>query len=660
MFDNFFQQKKLLRIIAFAFPVLLYLNTIPNDYALDDSIVITENNFVKEGISGIKNIFTHDSFIGFFKKKRDLVEGGRYRPLSIASYAVEYSIWKSDPHLSHLINAMLYGLLSLVVFIFLKKILRYLGYESIAIPVAFISTLLFASHPIHTEVVANIKGRDEMLAFLFGFLSLNQFIVYLEKSKIQYAAASGVLLFLGLLSKENAITIVAVAALIIVINFKKEFFSRYINAMIFLSLGTALYLVIHSQVVGGFSKTVADELMNNPYLYASKYEKFPTIFYTLLIYIKLLFSPHPLTFDYYPYHIQLQTWQNPLVLLSIVIHVMIIIGAFYYLNRNKIISFAIFFYFLTLLPVSNIFINIGSFMNERFVFFSSLGFCLVCGYLIFGIYQRFSNSTLKQNLIVSGYVIILIFFSIILLQRNTNWKDNYTLFLHDVKISSGSAKSNCAAGGVLLEKSQNETDTVQKRIELNNSINYLKSAVRIYPNYVDALLLLGNAYYFHDTDMKNAMTIYNKIFDQAPGYDLAFQNFKKILISAKNPDDKKTGYKEILKYNSSDFEANYQLGILYGKVFNNLDSATIFLSKAVKLNPKSIEANRDCGVAFAIKGTPAMAVPYFKQAILLEPNEPSNYINLGLACQKLGDIPKANELFRKAEELKNKAETKKN
>ena len=61
----------------------VYLNTLSFEHALDDDIVIVNNIFTEKGIKGIPDLLTKDSFHGFFKKKKNLVSGGRYRPLSL-------------------------------------------------------------------------------------------------------------------------------------------------------------------------------------------------------------------------------------------------------------------------------------------------------------------------------------------------------------------------------------------------------------------------------------------------------------------------------------------------------------------------------------------------------------------------------------------------
>jgi len=86
------KQNKKIYLILFIFTFLLYGNTLTHDFALDDAIVITDNDFTKKGIRGIPDILTNDTFTGFFGVKKNLVSGGRYRPLSLVLFAIEYQL----------------------------------------------------------------------------------------------------------------------------------------------------------------------------------------------------------------------------------------------------------------------------------------------------------------------------------------------------------------------------------------------------------------------------------------------------------------------------------------------------------------------------------------------------------------------------------------
>ncbi|MEN9445236.1 MAG: hypothetical protein RIS47_2127, partial [Bacteroidota bacterium] len=144
-------------LILILFATGLYLNTVPNKYAFDDSISVTENTFTKEGISGIGKILSTDYLMGMWGREMKMYAGGRYRPLSLVSLAIEYEFFGENPHVSHLVNALLYGLTAFLLFLVLSKLfVRHpwgIGKDNpwyLGLP--FIITLLFIAHPLHTEV----------------------------------------------------------------------------------------------------------------------------------------------------------------------------------------------------------------------------------------------------------------------------------------------------------------------------------------------------------------------------------------------------------------------------------------------------------------------------------------------------------------------------
>lgn len=647
----FIKKRNLFPVIILTVSVLIYCNTLFNRYALDDSIVITDNIFVKKGFAGIKDIFTTETFTGFFKQKKELVQGGRYRPLSVATFALEYELWGLKPGISHTINIFLYSLLCLLLFKTVQQVLIFLGIEQKSRGIAFLATLIYSVHPVHTEVVANLKGRDELLTVLFFLWSLLLFLQYLEKPLLKKAILSGLFLFIALLSKENALALIPVILLLFVIKYSKVSFKKFSLGFLILSAASLIYMIIRFKIAGGFSAPETNELMNNPYLLASTQQKTATIMYTQLIYFKLLFFPHPLTYDYYPYHITLHNWSDPWVLLSLTLHFPIVFYGIIKMKSKPVLSFGILFYFITLLPVSNLIVNIGSFMNERFLFLPSIGFTLLLGAFFYHLLIH-SHKKWSLGFIVCIYMALITSFSVKTIVRNTQWKDNYTLFTHDVMVSKNSAKGNCTAGGALLEKAQEITDPNEREKLLIRSIKHLNHSISIYPNYVDALLLLGNAHFELDKNLPEVLKYYKKLLMLAPGHDVALNNLKKMLALSDNADYRKSGYIYLLTWLPEDFDVNYQLGVTYGKMLNQLDSSRLFLKRALKVRPDSKTVNRDLGVAFAMSSQYLESLSYFEKALQLDPEDPENYINLGITYQNLGRLHEAKAMFEKAEAIK--------
>ena len=91
--EPFWKTNLIPALIIFILPFALYISTLGFEYVLDDKIVIVDNQYTKKGFAGIKEIFTTESFQGYFGEQKNLLEGGRYRPLSIATFAVEYEFF---------------------------------------------------------------------------------------------------------------------------------------------------------------------------------------------------------------------------------------------------------------------------------------------------------------------------------------------------------------------------------------------------------------------------------------------------------------------------------------------------------------------------------------------------------------------------------------
>ena len=179
--------------ILFFFTFLLYGNTIFNEYNLDDELVTRNHPLTSQGIKAIPQIFSTP----YYSKGGSAYE---YRPVVLASFAIEHQFFGEDPHISHFINVLLYAISILVLFLTLKKV-----FYSYNILLPFIISLLFAAHPLHTEVVASIKNRDEILALLFALLSTLAAFKFVQKANTHSLFVCFIAFILALLSKSSVI-----------------------------------------------------------------------------------------------------------------------------------------------------------------------------------------------------------------------------------------------------------------------------------------------------------------------------------------------------------------------------------------------------------------------------------------------------------------------
>ena len=648
----------------FLIGLLIYANTWSHDFAQDDAIVITENMFTKQGLAGISGILGNDTFFGFFKseEKKNLVAGGRYRPLSLVMFAVEYAIFGENPLVGHLINSILYALIGVVLYFLIRQWWppKKHGMESYWL--AMSTAVLFAAHPLHTEVVANIKGRDEILTLLLSMLALLASLKGYQKKQWFWNLIAGVSFFLALMAKENAITFLAVVPLTYYF-FTKANYLKIGEQWLYFMVPAALFLYIRNSILGlSLGGDLSLELMNNPFLKwnGTNYipftasEQWATILYTLGMYIWLLIFPHPLTHDYYPRHVEIMTFANWQVWLSLMVYVGLMGYALWGLRRKDPISYAILFFLATLSIVANIVFPIGTNMSERFMFMPSIGFALGISLLAYRLVFAKPPKLVKSiHPLYMGLAAIVLLYSVKTITRNQVWANNFTLFSSDIHTSPNSAKLRNALGGELLTQSGNVDETTQKAYR-TEAIGHLKKAIEIHPKYKNAYLLLGNAYnYLEQYDA--SLQAYDQALAIDPNYMDATVNRGITLINAGKPDQAIPVFQPLMdlypedpKYRDLLANAYRDLGQIYGEKRNDLTNALRYLQEADQIKPNDYNTIRLMGVASGIQGNTAASIAYFKRAVDLNPTLADAYFNLGTAYLQAGDAANGQAMHEKA------------
>ena len=671
---------------------ILYFNTVQFDYAQDDAIVITENMYTQQGAKGISDLLTHDTFFGFFKVEKNLVAGGRYRPLSLVTFALEKEWFGEAPHTSHLINLLLYALCGIFIYLMLKQLFKNAQEKYARMQLLpLIATLLFIAHPMHTEAVANIKGRDEIMSMLFCSLGSWLLLQYMDSGKsFLKMLLSFVCFFLAMLSKENGVTFFLVVPLMWWL-FRKAEMKSFVRLMIPIGAATGLFLFLRQLYTHTALDKEVNEIMNNPFFGMSVREKYATIFYTFGKYLWLLLFPLKLTSDYYPFEVTAQSFSSVPVLIMLAIIAFAIFLIVKMWKREPIIAFSILFFGLTFSVFSNLVFPVGTFMSERFVFMPSLGFCLL---VAFGIY-RLSDLLLKRETVTSNLPLaksalallsfIMLAYTVRAITRNPVWENDYMLFTNDVLISPSSAKANNAAGGVLIDYADREPDPAKKKQMTDQAKVYLKKALSLYPKYSNAYLLLGNAYLKGDKDYPSAFYYYKEGMLIYPGYTLAYKNMKVLMSNWKDfnaqrdsisvyiqqsprdpvpyyfmgslfenqnkPVSALAQYKKSLQLTPNFAEALLQTGMIYGKYFNRLDSSIFYLEKSIAANPDIQESYENLGTAYGMNLNLPAAINILNEGIKRFPNDSKLYYNLGVSYQIGGNKIKADECMAKAKQL---------
>jgi hypothetical protein len=467
-------------ITAFVF----YFNTLFNEYALDDVFVISGNAYTMKGFSGIYDLFTRDTF-GIVTGSQGELSGGRYRPLSVATFAMEIGLFGENPLVSHLINVLLYcSVCMLLLKIFYTRFFPGKPW------LAFLSALLFTIHPVHTEAVANIKGRDELLAFLLLLGTVTFYFRFLDSRKRIWMMLSVLLYFISLFSKESGIPFLVLLPLTIYF-FKGSVKDALISAVPLLA-ALGLYFFVRYEIVG-FAQGHSTDLMNAPFFLASRSQALATKVMILGKYLLLLFFPYPLSFDYSYPQIPYVELGDVRVILSLLVNTLLVLFALKKIKSRHVLSYSILFYFITLSIVSNFVFDVGAPLSDRFLFQPSVGFCIALAWLALESVAADKKGRRRQVAIVA-LCLVFICSGIQTIARNAEWKNNDTLFEADVKHSPNSAKTNRFFAVSYIKQAGKIRDQNEKRSFFDKAETLLHKSVELYPNYADAHMDLGVVY----------------------------------------------------------------------------------------------------------------------------------------------------------------------
>lgn len=498
--------------------ISLYWNTFRHEYALDDTIVIVNNEFVHKGVAGIPDILTKDAYYSYYAQlgATNQVVGGRYRPLSIVTFAIEQQLfgplWKNgidsvllngigyvkefpyerkfidNMHTRHVVNVLFYALAGIALLWFLRSVVFRENYLA-----AFIAAIIFIVHPLHTEVVDNVKSRDEIMSLLFICLTFVAAFRYLEQKKILWLLSAIAAYFLAFLSKEYAITLVVLLPLAFCL-FGKRTIGQSLKETLPYFIVVVIYGLIRWNMLGPRSELADNDIQVNPYALATPIEKLASEIATSLNYLKLLIFPHPLSSDYSFNQIPYRDFGSALVWLSIVVHIGLVIAGIYLFKKRHVLSFAIAFYLLNLLLVNNLLFDIGATMGERLIFHSSVGFAVAVAYLLHEGLRKIETVQLRNVMLTGSMVVLVGLFGFTTIQRNPDWKNDETLFFHDVNVSPNSFLVNVNVGVMLINRSDYEKDPKVKRENLERGVKLLTRAMGMVDNYVLGYLNRSIAY----------------------------------------------------------------------------------------------------------------------------------------------------------------------
>lgn len=598
---------------------LVYGNSIGNDFNLDDSYYTAGNSLTANGIAAIPDLLTQPTIYG----ARGV--GYDYRPVTAVSFALQHQFLGDSAGVGHFINVLLYIVTVLLMFALLRRWIR----SDYATALAFWISLLFLVHPLHTEVVASIKSRDELLALLFVLLSMWCAAQFFEQKKWYGALLAPLCFALALFSKYT------VVPYMVLIPLSLYFFSRVSvpkTVLTFLAL-LALALCCHwikTSILPPFDRLFS---ISENALAAEEYgigHRVATSLYVTGRYLWLHLFPFRLTVYYGYAYVPVVSWANIGVWASLLVHALLAWVCVRQWFKSPLLVFGLLVYGVHMAAFSNLLDLAPGMMAERFTYSSTWGVCIAVVWVLYAyrdaLRRRFH---LSQPLVLAGLLALV--FGARTIVRNKDWKNKEVLYAHDVQVAGNSAMVNYLYGDWLLSSAlEQKKSALANRVQnpwINQQISeristsqtyfnkvlqvnardtmalyglasgyiqlddharaeqVLKETVALYPRYVEAHFTLGLTHVYQ-REYREAVGRFQEVVRLDPGFVLAYEQLNRAQLEMGDTTAALATLEQAIRANPSSpvpyaEKANYYLQV------KDTVRAVTYAEKAAALPPKN-------------------------------------------------------------------------
>ncbi|RJP56305.1 MAG: tetratricopeptide repeat protein [Candidatus Auribacter fodinae] len=618
--------KRFLPIILIIVASLLsYSNIFRNEFVFDDPDVILKNEAIKD-ITNLKAIVTTNYW-------HSEANAGLYRPFIFLTYAIDYHFWKDNPvgyHFFNIIGNLGSGIVLYLIFALLLN-------NPIS---ALLSALLFVIHPLHTEAVTGIVGRAEVYAAFFFFLAWYWYLRGYQKGYFNvammqyclfsnYAIGSYIAFFLALCSKENSVVLPVILASSTLV-FGREF-SVVRSRNILVSLVPYIlvffaYMLIRMSVIGSIGPQGEEQFFHG--------KPFTTVLFTMstvfIYYLKLLFLPTGLlgVYRHWPMY---ASFFDIRVIFSMIILSCAAICSVLYLLQKKTWQFFVFFFVVTLFPVSNLVIRIGDIMAERFLYLPSAGYCALVGFFCSSLLRRYPGKIrllLPRRVMLVSVSILFVSLIVLTVARNAVWRNGIVFWHETLKHIPDSFPGYYNLAVAYSEKQQ-----------YNRAIQALQKSLDLHPRHHLARRYLAELYYdignYEEAIKQNAL-----LLQYQPTEGVVYSNFALCYFKQRKYDQALAVAERGLKH-AHDKTPVYHVMMRIYKNENDYENALKTAYKAVEYNPDDIKAYLNMGTYYERMEDFVLAKESFRNVIKRDPK------NLE-ALDKLASIYFKEENYRDA------------
>lgn len=489
-----------LPIIFFLLISTLYANSILGAFLIDDTFLVRDNPFIEN----------FSNFTSYFTSGTETFG----RPVRLLSFYLDTALFGKSTIVYHISNILYYTVFCVLAYFFCQLLFenKYLS---------FMVTLIFIAHPLHTEGVAYISGRKDILGGLLSFASLICFIEYLKNRKRTYSLLAFLFFLLAINAKE---TYAILPVLFLAIGYYQGEQLKKHKALLGGLAIAALLFVLY--VMFFRNRIFFDYLHIIPVYGNNQGVNFSTAIKISAYILYLAFFPFTLSADYTFNAIKRITMLDFHFFISLSVFLLCALAAYYFRQRRKEISFGFLWMLICLLPISQL-VPYSEIISERSIIFLSFGACLIVGGFLIMLPKKYAVGLLGA---------ILLIFSFTTIKQNRAWYDDLSLWSASVKQEPDCARAHYNLGCALAE--HNQLDAAEK--ELLSSLAINPPELITVPDYsCDALVNLGNVYALLKK-FPQAKATYQKALRCDPTSQLARKNFKIVQLMEKKSGEKKS------------------------------------------------------------------------------------------------------------------------
>lgn len=457
----------------------IYSSSLNGQFIWDDDVLVKNNSYIKSW-SNVDKLFAGGISTYFSGAGLNF-----YRPLQMITYTADYSLWKLDIRGYHLTNILLHIGVALLIYFFINILF------SDAF-LACLTSVFFVSHPVHTEAVSYISGRSDSLSALFMILCFIFYIKALHADNMVFNIIVVLSYICAILSRETSL-ILPILFLLYHYAFQKKIKLK----IFFLILAISFLYVL-------FRLTILRSLLDSPAHSSAFLERLPGFFIALYSYIKILAVPCNLHMGYGAI---LFDFSDIRVSFGLLILVFSLAYALRAKKSSKLIFFSISWFFIALLPVSNIY-PINAYIAEHWLYIPSIGvFLLIAN----GLRCMYRQERLRRAAIFI-IIVLLALSSYFTIRQNEYWKDPVDFYKRTIKYVPGNNSLYLNLGMAYFNIGKKE-----------EAASVFKKAIQVNPNNADAYNNLGNIY----SDIGNkedVISAYKKAIEINPDYAGAYFN----------------------------------------------------------------------------------------------------------------------------------------